>query len=87
MEAGPSGPGRRHRHPLSGLGLAMARLLTSTGVRVYGVDTADPPADLANLKTFTAVRGSVTDAGTWRTSHCRFDGRRVRAMEWFRSGT
>ena len=31
-----------------------------------GVDTADPPADLANLKTFTAVRGSVTDAGTWR---------------------
>jgi NAD(P)-dependent dehydrogenase (short-subunit alcohol dehydrogenase family) len=50
----------------SGLGLAMARLLTSTGVRVYGVDTADPPPDLANLKTFTAVRGSVTDAGTWR---------------------
>ena len=50
----------------SGLGLAMARLLTSTGVRVYGVDTADPPPDLANLETFRAVRGSVTDAGTWR---------------------
>ena len=53
----------------SGLGLAMARLLTSTGVRVYGVDTADPPPDLANLETFRAVRGSVTDAGTWRRAN------------------
>jgi len=50
----------------SGLGEETARLLLDVGVRVYGVDVADPAADLSKADAFTAVRGSVTEAGTWR---------------------
>jgi NAD(P)-dependent dehydrogenase (short-subunit alcohol dehydrogenase family) len=50
----------------SGLGREIARLLTSTGVSVYGVDTAAPAQDLASTGNFTVVQGSVTDTGTWR---------------------
>jgi NAD(P)-dependent dehydrogenase (short-subunit alcohol dehydrogenase family) len=50
----------------SGLGREIARLLTSAGVSVYGVDTAAPAEDLASTANFTVVQGSVTDTGTWR---------------------
>ena len=50
----------------SGLGKEIALLLTSTGVSVYGVDTAAPAEDLASTGNFTVVQGSVTDTGTWR---------------------
>lgn len=50
----------------SGLGEATTRLLLGTGVRVVGVDVAEPAADLTGDTEFTEVRGSVTDPGTWQ---------------------
>ena len=49
----------------SGLGQECARLLTDTGVRVYGVDLADPAPALGGVAGFTAIRGDVTDPATW----------------------
>jgi 2,3-dihydro-2,3-dihydroxybenzoate dehydrogenase len=50
----------------SGLGQETARLLLDAGVRVYGVDVAEAPADLTKADTFTEVRGDVTAAATWQ---------------------
>lgn len=50
----------------SGLGEEIARLLTGAGVQVYGVDVAGAAEDLTKADTFTEVRGSVTEADTWR---------------------
>jgi NAD(P)-dependent dehydrogenase (short-subunit alcohol dehydrogenase family) len=36
------------------------------GVRVYGVDVAGAAEDLTKADTFTEIRGSVTEAETWR---------------------
>ena len=49
----------------SGLGHECARLLTDAGVRVIGVDVAEPAEELAKADTFTAIRGSITQAQTW----------------------
>ncbi|MEB3371277.1 SDR family NAD(P)-dependent oxidoreductase [Saccharopolyspora mangrovi] len=49
----------------SGLGSETARLLVSSGVHVYGVDTAEPEAELARSERFTEIRGSVTEPAVW----------------------
>ena len=52
----------------SGLGHECARLLTDAGVRVIGVDVAEPAEELSKADTFSAIRGSITEAQTSSTS-------------------
>ena len=58
----------------SGLGHECARLLTDAGVRVIGVDVAEPGEELAKADTFTAIRGSITEAQTWENVIAAVDG-------------
>jgi NAD(P)-dependent dehydrogenase (short-subunit alcohol dehydrogenase family) len=66
----------------SGLGLAMARLLTSTGVRVYGVDAADPAAGPGQPKDVHGRAGQRDRRGHLATSHCRGGFLKERLEKW-----